>query len=95
MWPTFDQKAALYLIAWLGTSIPKSWKETLGHGPALVRMGYATEVEGGFESTPAGVAALSEMARAALRRPKSYLDASERQRWEIDAELGILDWDGT
>lgn len=39
-------------------------------------------------------APLSECARAAARRPSNYGRLSGEQQWEIDKELGILDWDG-
>jgi hypothetical protein len=31
----------------------------------------------------------------ALKRPSNYQKLSERQQWEIDKNLGILDWDPT
>jgi hypothetical protein len=31
----------------------------------------------------------------AKRRPANYNDLSPREQWEIDKQLGILDWDGT
>jgi hypothetical protein len=35
-----------------------------------------------------------EMREAAKRRPTNYSDLSPEEQWEIDRELGILDWDG-
>ncbi len=36
-----------------------------------------------------------EMFEASFKRPKNYFKLSPRRQWEIDAELGILDWEGT
>lgn len=36
-----------------------------------------------------------KMYEASLRRPENYADLPGRRQWEIDAELGILDWDGS
>jgi hypothetical protein len=35
-----------------------------------------------------------EMAKAALRRPLDYGKRHPQSQWNIDARLGILDWDG-
>ncbi len=35
-----------------------------------------------------------EMLEAALRRPKNYPHLPPSEQWEIDKELGILDWEG-
>jgi hypothetical protein len=35
-----------------------------------------------------------EMAKAALRRPHDYGQRHPQSQWNIDARLGILDWDG-
>lgn len=35
-----------------------------------------------------------EMAEAAAPRPSNYADLSLREQWEIDKQLGILDWQG-
>ena len=35
-----------------------------------------------------------EMFEASFRRPKNYFKLSERERWKIDSNLGILDWKG-
>ncbi len=35
-----------------------------------------------------------EMARKALLRPNDYDKLSGEDQWEIDKQLGILDWDG-
>lgn len=36
-----------------------------------------------------------DMFEKSFQRPKDYFKLSERQQWEIDAALGILDWEGT
>lgn len=36
-----------------------------------------------------------ELFEQALRRPPGYSKLPERKRFEIDKELGILDWDGS
>lgn len=33
--------------------------------------------------------------RQSRRRPDNFNDLSPRAQWEIDKQLGILDWDGT
>jgi hypothetical protein len=33
--------------------------------------------------------------RQSKRRPHDYDDLSPREQWEIDKQLGILDWDGS
>jgi len=35
-----------------------------------------------------------EMAKAALRRPLDYGKRPPQSQWNIDASLGILDWNG-
>jgi hypothetical protein len=35
-----------------------------------------------------------EMLEAALQRPKNYHELTPRRQWEIDKDLGILDWEG-
>lgn len=35
-----------------------------------------------------------EMAMNALARPLDYLEKHPQVQWDIDARLGILDWDG-
>lgn len=35
-----------------------------------------------------------EMFEKSFQRPKNYLKLSARQQWDIDASLGILDWEG-
>jgi hypothetical protein len=37
---------------------------------------------------------LSEGAQQAKRRPIDYCELSPERQWEIDKQLGILDWDG-
>ena len=37
---------------------------------------------------------LGEMCRAAQKRPRNFLRFSEQEQWEIDKNLGVLDWDG-
>lgn len=34
------------------------------------------------------------MFETSFKRPKNYFKLSERRQWEIDKELGILDWMG-
>ena len=36
-----------------------------------------------------------EMFEKSFERPKNYFKLSEEQQWDIDNELGILDWLGT
>lgn len=36
-----------------------------------------------------------EMFEKSFERPSDYFKLSERRQWEIDANLGILDWQGT
>lgn len=35
-----------------------------------------------------------EMFEKSFQRPKNYFKLSARQQWDIDARLGILDWNG-
>ncbi len=35
-----------------------------------------------------------EMFEISFERPADYYQLSERRQWEIDSELGILDWRG-
>lgn len=35
-----------------------------------------------------------EMFKKSFERPSNYFELSGRQRWEIDEQLGILDWAG-
>lgn len=36
-----------------------------------------------------------EMFERSFQRPKNYFKLSNSQQWEIDATLGILDWEGS
>lgn len=36
-----------------------------------------------------------EMFEKSFQRPHNYFQLSERRQWEIDEDLGILDWEGT
>lgn len=36
-----------------------------------------------------------QMFEASFQRPKNYFKLSEREQWEIDSRLGILDWEGS
>jgi microsomal dipeptidase-like Zn-dependent dipeptidase len=36
----------------------------------------------------------SDMARRAKKRPKNYASLTGEEQWQIDKDLGILDWDG-
>lgn len=35
-----------------------------------------------------------EMFEKSFERPKNYFKLSVSQQWDIDADLGILDWEG-
>ena len=35
-----------------------------------------------------------EMFEKSFQRPKNYFKLTPRRQWEIDEELGILDWKG-
>ena len=35
-----------------------------------------------------------EMFEASFQRPKNFFKLSAERQWEIDKELGILDWEG-
>jgi Spy/CpxP family protein refolding chaperone len=35
-----------------------------------------------------------EMYEASFGRPRNYMKLSAQRQWDIDAGLGILDWDG-
>lgn len=35
-----------------------------------------------------------EMFEQSFKRPSNYFKLSSRQQWDIDSELGILDWQG-
>jgi len=35
-----------------------------------------------------------EMFEKSFQRPKNYFSLCAREQWNIDASLGILDWDG-
>lgn len=35
-----------------------------------------------------------EMFEKSFQRPTNYFSLSEQKQWEIDKELGILDWEG-
>ena len=35
-----------------------------------------------------------EMFEKSFQRPTNYFNLSEQKQWEIDKELGILDWEG-
>lgn len=35
-----------------------------------------------------------EMFERSFRRPKNFFDLTGEQQWEIDKQLGILDWRG-
>ena len=36
-----------------------------------------------------------DMFEKSFQRPKDYFKLTPKRQWEIDSELGILDWDGT
>ena len=35
-----------------------------------------------------------EMFEKSFQRPKNYFKLSAREQWDIDKDLGILDWEG-
>ena len=35
------------------------------------------------------------MYEKSFQRPKNYFKLAESDQWDIDADLGILDWQGT
>ncbi len=35
-----------------------------------------------------------EMFEKSFERPRNFLSLSDRERWDIDKSLGILDWEG-
>ena len=35
-----------------------------------------------------------EMFEQSFKRPKNYFKLSPKEQWEIDKELGLLDWKG-
>lgn len=35
-----------------------------------------------------------EMFERSFQRPSNYFELSARSQWEIDEDLGILDWEG-
>lgn len=35
-----------------------------------------------------------EMFEKSFQRPRNYFKLSAERQWEIDAQLGILDWEG-
>lgn len=36
----------------------------------------------------------AEMFERSFERPSNYFKLSESQQWDIDGQLGILDWEG-
>ena len=40
------------------------------------------------------IESLGPQAKQSLKRPNNYEQLSPQRQWEIDKELGILDWDG-
>ena len=95
---TQEQREDLYLLIFLepkaGVKTPHWLAEALRRSKPLVAMGLL-EIRGGkVHRTQKGLDALSPQARTALQRPKGFMGMRERERWEIDKSLGILDWDG-
>lgn len=37
---------------------------------------------------------MDEMIEKALKRPRNHFELTERERWKIDRDLGLLDWEG-
>lgn len=35
-----------------------------------------------------------EMFEKSFQRPKNFFKLSSREQWQIDSQLGILDWEG-
>lgn len=35
-----------------------------------------------------------EMFERSFKRPRNYMHLSAREQWQIDKDLGILDWEG-
>lgn len=91
---TQSERADLYLIAWMGEEMPESWHAEIASKPLLTK-GLVSKTAHGLVATHLGLDALSPDARKALQRPKTYSTMSERQRWAVDSNLGLLDWDGT
>ena len=50
--------------------------------------------KGGFDPYANETPTQSDMAQRAEQRPADYNSLSAAEQWEIDKELGILDWDG-
>ena len=95
---TPDQRDILYKIIWQepatqGKNPWTTWVAGAATQP-FVDAGLVEVKNGKFVGTEKGRAALSPMARTACQRPQNYLDLPERRQWEIDSNLGILDWDG-
>lgn len=86
-----EHKITLFALAWKGMNYTDLvYKKTI---PDLVERGFLSK--DGSTITDEGVAALSPDARRATNRPRDYWNLSQRQQWNIDASLGILDWDGS
>lgn len=83
----------MYLIAWLGESMPPTWA-TDASVQSLLAKGFITQTPKGYQATDQGRASLSPNARQACNRPLNYADLSPADQWAIDKRLGILDWDG-
>lgn len=47
-----------------------------------------------YEVRPRGPE-LGPMATIALRRPPNFYTLSNTEKWDVDRELGIIDWDGS
>jgi hypothetical protein len=91
---TRNERNQLYLTAWQGAAIPESWLNQTAID-ILVKADYVRKTSAGcFEATQEGLSNLSLEAQMALQRPRNYAQLSPQAQWDIDQELGILDWDG-
>jgi len=92
---TRNERNQLYLIAWLGVTIPGAWLNRAAID-VLIKAGLVEETPAGvFEANQQGLDALSPQAKKALHRPRDYARSSRERQWAIDKQLGLLDWDGT
>jgi hypothetical protein len=91
---TRNERNQLYLIAWQGAAIDPRWLNRVAID-ILTKADYVRETPAGcFEATEHGLQALSLEAQMALQRPRDFAQLSREKQWDVDQELGILDWDG-
>ena len=95
---THEQREDLYTLIFMepltSARAPHWLVEILHRSRPLIDMGLVQVRGGKIVRTDKGIEALSPEARIALRRPAGFMGMRERERWDIDKELGILDWDG-